>query len=308
MTKKIIFLLTIALLIWNCKGSSGKSALGYQYTKHTSGSGAKLKIGEYAYCNLYIKDKEKILFSTEKVGQVARIQYADPKSSDISLQPILEALSMMGKGDSLTIIQNIDTLKNKPQGLEKTKEITYTIKLVDIKGQKDYDADMAVDMQKQEVKALGVKKVMESFSASMPIFKAREKTVADSVAMIVKEYKAGKFNGQIKTTANGLKYMILKQGNGVSAKSGSSAFVQYYGALAADGKHFDDSYSRGMPFNFVIDSGSVIPGWEEGFKLLNEGTTAVFFIPSKLGYGESGNGPIPANSELIFYVDLLKVL
>ncbi len=308
MTKKIFYLFIVTLLIWSCKGSTGKSPLGYQFTKHTSGSGPKLKVGQYAYCNLYVKDKDKVLFSTAKVGQVARIQYAEPKTSDMSLQPILEALSMMGKGDSLTIIQNIDTLKNKPQGLENTKEITYIIKLVDIKDQKDYDADMAIDMQKQEAKSLGVKKVMEGFSASMLIFKAREKTVTDSIALLIKNYKAGMYKDQIKTTANGLKYLILRDGSGAIPTSGSSVFVQYFGALVATGAHFDDSYSRGMPFNFVLDEGRVIPGWEEGFKLLKEGTTAAIFIPAKLGYGERGNGPIPGNSELIFYVDLLKVL
>jgi FKBP-type peptidyl-prolyl cis-trans isomerase len=52
----------------------------------------------------------------------------------------------------------------------------------------------------------------------------------------------------------------------------------------------------------------VISGWDEGFKQIKEGTTALFIIPSDLGYGPTGNGPIPANALLFFYVDLCKVL
>ena len=71
---------------------------------------------------------------------------------------------------------------------------------------------------------------------------------------------------------------------------------------------FDNSLSRGMPFSFALGRGMVIPGWDEGIALLKEGGKAFLFVPPALGYGEAGSPPvIPANSELIFYVELEKV-
>ena len=79
--------------------------------------------------------------------------------------------------------------------------------------------------------------------------------------------------------------------------------VNYYGALT-DGTVFDNSFERGAPLVFPVGVGQVISGWDEGLMLLNEGSKATFFIPANLGYGENATGSIPANSELIFYVEL----
>ena len=71
---------------------------------------------------------------------------------------------------------------------------------------------------------------------------------------------------------------------------------------------FDNSYERGEPIDFQLGVGSVIPGWDEGFALLKEGTKATLFVPYSLAYGEAGSPPvIPERSDLIFYVELLKV-
>jgi len=61
------------------------------------------------------------------------------------------------------------------------------------------------------------------------------------------------------------------------------------------------------PFQFVVGAGGVIPGWDEGLLLLNEGSKATFVIPSGLAYGEQGSGPIAPFSTLIFDVELIKI-
>ncbi|MFO7446639.1 MAG: FKBP-type peptidyl-prolyl cis-trans isomerase [Ignavibacteriaceae bacterium] len=107
-------------------------------------------------------------------------------------------------------------------------------------------------------------------------------------------------------TSSGLKYIMLNEGEGESPDSGDVVSVHYSGFLP-DGTMFDSSVERGEPFVFTIGRGQVIKGWDEGIALLKEGSKAKLIIPSTLGYGERGSGPIPPNSNLIFDVELVDV-
>ncbi len=107
------------------------------------------------------------------------------------------------------------------------------------------------------------------------------------------------------TTKSGLKYMILREGNGKSPAATDMVTVNYSGQLT-DGTVFDSSYDRGEPAAFPLNR--VISGWTEGLQLMKENGKAVFYIPSNLAYGEQGApGAIPPNSDLIFTVELIKV-
>ena len=108
------------------------------------------------------------------------------------------------------------------------------------------------------------------------------------------------------TTASGLKYIIWKKGDGAQAESGDKVSVHYAGRLL-DGSPFDDSYKRGQPFSFPLGGGRVIKGWDEGIAYLNVGDSATLIIPSELGYGSADRPTIPANSTLIFDVQLMDV-
>ena len=66
-------------------------------------------------------------------------------------------------------------------------------------------------------------------------------------------------------------------------------------------------YDRGTPIEFALGQGRVIKGWDEGISLLNVGSKAKFIIPANLGYGNRAMGPIPANSILIFEVELVEI-
>ena len=108
------------------------------------------------------------------------------------------------------------------------------------------------------------------------------------------------------TTASGLKYKILEKGTGKRAVAGSTVSVHYTGRLT-NGTKFDSSRDRGQPFSFKLGQGMVIKGWDEGIALLNVGDKAVFTIPPSIGYGDREMGSIPANSTLVFDVELMDV-
>jgi FKBP-type peptidyl-prolyl cis-trans isomerase len=110
-----------------------------------------------------------------------------------------------------------------------------------------------------------------------------------------------------KTTDSGLKYAILKEGDGDEAKDGDLVQVHYTGWLESDGKKFDSSLDRGQPFEFPLGQGQVIKGWDEGVKGMKVGEKRQLVIPAALGYGESGMGDIPPNATLVFDVELLGV-
>ena len=111
---------------------------------------------------------------------------------------------------------------------------------------------------------------------------------------------------KIVTSKSGLKYVILQPGTAEKADSADLVTVHYTGFLTG-GKIFDSSVERDEPFKFRLKLQPVIPGWEEGIKLLGKGGKAKLIIPPALGYGAVPVGSIPPNSTLIFDVEVLDV-
>jgi FKBP-type peptidyl-prolyl cis-trans isomerase FklB len=106
----------------------------------------------------------------------------------------------------------------------------------------------------------------------------------------------------VKTTASGLQYKIIKEGNGAQPKATDIVTVNYRGTLI-DGTEFDSSYKRGQPASFPV--GGVIKGWTEALQLMKVGSKYQLVIPPDLGYGAAAQGSIPPSSVLIFEVELL---
>ncbi len=112
-------------------------------------------------------------------------------------------------------------------------------------------------------------------------------------------------NEGVVTLPSGLQYTVLREGNGKKPKATDQVVCHYEGFLV-DGTVFDSSYQRGEPATFALNQ--VITGWTEGLQLMQEGAKYRFFIPWRLGYGESGAGTlIPPYSALIFDVELKEV-
>ena len=110
-----------------------------------------------------------------------------------------------------------------------------------------------------------------------------------------------------QTMNNGLVIEDIKIGDGQEVEKFNIVTVNYTGPLE-DGTKFDSSLNPGRsPFRFTVGAGQVIKGWDEGLMGMKVGGKRKLTIPPELGYGSRDNGPIPANSTLIFEIDLLGI-
>ncbi len=104
-----------------------------------------------------------------------------------------------------------------------------------------------------------------------------------------------------------LQSVDVTPGTGDAAKSGDTLAMKYYGTLASDGTLFDENYTKDTSFSFKLGAGQVIQGWDKGLLGMKVGGERRLVIPSELAYGESGQGAIPANADLVFVVKLLRI-
>jgi peptidylprolyl isomerase len=146
----------------------------------------------------------------------------------------------------------------------------------------------------------------ESLSSEKPpaaenVVKGEQEKAAREEALV-----KGKYPNAIRTSS-GLKYIILKEGNGAIPTRGAIIETHYTGRLL-DGTKFDSSVDRGKPFLFLVGRGEVIKGWDEAFLSMKKGEKRILIIPPGLAYGDKGMGTIPPNATLIFEVELIYFL
>lgn len=129
---------------------------------------------------------------------------------------------------------------------------------------------------------------------------AAEKNKTEGAAFLAKnKTKAG-----VKTTASGLQYEVVKEGNGKKPKATDTVKVDYTGTKN-DGTKFDSSIDRGEPATFPLNG--VIKGWTEGLQLMSEGAEYKLYIPAELAYGENAPPTIGPNATLVFDVKLISI-
>ncbi len=114
-------------------------------------------------------------------------------------------------------------------------------------------------------------------------------------------------SGKEITTASGLKYTEIKEGSGTAATNGKKVMVHYVGTLE-NGKVFDSSLNTNQPLNFILGSGEMVPGFDEGILNMKVGGRRKLVIPPNLAWGSEGaQGVIPPNATVIFDIELLDV-
>jgi FKBP-type peptidyl-prolyl cis-trans isomerase FkpA len=148
--------------------------------------------------------------------------------------------------------------------------------------------------------------VMEEFRTRMTAAMEQKR----NIEMEAQSKAGAAYLSQNKTKADvtalesGLQYQVLAAGSGKSPGPTDRVTVHYRGTLI-DGTQFDSSYDRGEPATFGVNG--VIKGWTEALQLMKEGAKWQLTIPAELAYGQSARPTIPANSVLLFEVELLEI-
>ena len=106
-------------------------------------------------------------------------------------------------------------------------------------------------------------------------------------------------------TSSGLYYKDLAVGAGLLLSAGQQVSIHYAGNLA-NGTQFDANGPAATPFKFTLGAGQVIQGFDQGVAGMHVGGKRQLVIPPGLGYGAQANGPIPANSILVFTIDVVS--
>jgi FKBP-type peptidyl-prolyl cis-trans isomerase FkpA len=301
--KKILY--TIALLsalAFNAGAQAvQRTAKGALCQVITNNAGQKIKQNDVVTFQAIQKtDKDSVLFSSYQQGQPVKVQ-VHPSTN---IGDLMDVFPLLGANDSAVVKVPVDSIfkgheTEMPPFFKKGGNIVFEIKILQVQTLAEAMAERDAAMAK--IKAEGTK-----------VKAAESATIANYI----------KSNNIVtKVTPSGLQYVIKSAGIKAKPQTGDTVYVNYTGRTL-DGKVFDSSIAEDAkagglaqpgrnyePISFALGTGRVIPGWDEGLALLNEGSKARFIIPSDLAYGERGSGPgIKPYSTLLFDIELVKVV
>jgi cyclophilin family peptidyl-prolyl cis-trans isomerase len=172
------------------------------------------------------------------------------------------------------------------------------------------------------IKIIRVGEDAKNWSAQRTFDGVNEAKLAEIARLKMEEEKKRKeyisnFYDQVKKkekkaqlSPSGLVYVVKKKGKDVTnlgAKKGSKVSLHYTGSLFSDGTKFDSSKDRKEPFIFNYIETPLIPGFTEGIALVGPKGKVKLYIPYFLAYGERSAGKIPANSDLVFDLEILSI-
>ncbi len=290
--KKIPVIAPTVESVYNIK-PTGKTSFGYEYIKHNDAGGDLIQAGDYAYFSYYVKMRDSIVGSSigADLGKV-RIDSSKNQSGK-QPSPVMDALRLMAKGDSVTVYWPTEQVPQVPPEYRNEPFVVYDLVLKEIKNEEEYRRDLEKEQEARRAERTATRKLGAE--------------IGNETIRLATKYRRGELKGKLTETASGLKYIIHNEGNGSMPKQGNTVVVHYYGILT-NGATFDHSYKTGQTFSFPLGQGRVIPGWDEALALFKEGTKATIFVPYQLAYGEAGKPPlIPERSELIFHIDFQKI-
>ena len=183
----------------------------------------------------------------------------------------------------------------------KSQEVPVDAELL-VRGIRDALAGTTPALSKEEIQA-----TMQAFQQQMTEKQQarHQEQAAANIAKGEQFLAANRSQPGVQTTASGLQYQVLTEGDGPMPKATDRVKVHYRGTLI-DGTQFDSSHERGAPAVFGVTQ--VIPGWIEALQLMKVGSKWKLFVPPALAYAERGAGKvIGPNEVLVFEVELLEI-
>jgi len=310
MKKSLVILLAATLGLAACN-TEKKGPGGLLYKIHKSEGKEKIKEGDVVKLNFIQKNERDSVLGSTYDSEQAQIFPVGKKQYAGDMQDVL---TLFGEGDSATFKINLDTMaaqtkQPKPEMFKNDKYIVFTVKIEKVfkKGPKEADATFQ-------------KRAGDFFQADYKADMDKKKAAEPAKIKAFIEDN----NLKVQTSASGLQYVITAPGSGEKAVDGDTVSVNYTGKFTKKGedkkyKVFDTSdekvakeakvHQPGRPYGptkMVI--GSTVPGFTEALKLVGKGGKITAIIPSKLGYGEQGGGPIAPYSPLVFDIEIVDVI
>ncbi len=267
-------------------------------------NGVKAKEGDIVKLALsYKNSKDSVLFDSKNKNPNGTKFIEFPLNKPSFKGSFEDALSMMSIGDSASFMISADSVylktfraKELPPYIAKGSMLNFEVILEKITPKAEAEKERNQKMEEQK---------------AMAELRKNEEPKA-----LAKYLETNKITA--KPAASGLYFVEKTKGKGAKPGKGSKVKVNYTGRLL-DGSIFDTSdeadakkagvYDKGRtysPIEFPLGQGQVIPGWDEGISLMSAGSKAQLIIPSSIGYGAQGAGPIPPFSTLVFDVELIS--
>lgn len=250
-------------------------------------SDKKPKAGDYITAQIIIKsEKDSILYDTRTIGLDGAVTFilAEPEHE----KDYREGFQYLSEGDSAVFLTDAYALymkRNKamvPKGMKMESIITVHVRILKIRTPEEHSKDILDKNEKSEKAEFEEKKILDKYITDSSVS-----------ALLI---------------GNGMYYIKLRDGKGVTPDSGSIALLNYRGNFL-NGRCFDFFYES-QPFEWMVgQEEQLIKGLEMGVHRMHEGEKAKFIIPSHLAYGSTGsaNGIVPPFTTVIYEVELLKV-
>jgi len=294
--KKLILIISLSACVAlqvNAQDNAVHTPKGAIVKVLTSNPGDKIKLNDVVTFQVIQKtEKDSVLFSTYMQGREVKIQVQPCQNAG----DLMDVLPLLATKDSALVKVPTDSIfkgheDQRPAFLPKGSNLVFNIKIDRIQS-----LQQAIDEKNAALEKLKTDEIAAS-----------NKYVTDHKLLV-------------KTTPDGLKYLIIQPSLKHKPLAGDTLLVNYTGKTL-DGKVFDSSIEADAqkaelnqpgrkyePLEVIVGTGAVIKGWDEGLLLLNEGSKAEFIIPSSLGYGAEGAGAdIAPYSTLVFDVELVKI-
>ena len=287
-----LFLISYSLFLESCNDSQfpdfTKTKNGLYYKLIDVGEGnKKANAGDYVTAQIIIKSqKDSVMYDTRHIGLEGAVTFLLPSFEYEN--DYREGFQFLSEGDSAVFITDAYTLFMKrnhaaiPRGMNTETPVYIYAKVYKIRTAQEHEKDMQAEKSKLDQGEYEEKKKLDKYMADSSI----------SAQLI----------------GNGMYYIKLRDGKGLTPDSGNVALLNYKGNFL-NGRCFDFFYES-QPFEYMVgQEDQLIKGLEIGVRRMHEGERAKFIIPSHLAFGNAGtaNGIVPPFTTVIYEVELLKV-